>query len=76
MDDLIFCIKRARDGTRTRDPHLGKVVLHQLSHSRLVPAFSSLRRKNGANLSQLKILTVLANNGYSIGILAISQGIF
>jgi len=41
-----------------------------------VPAFSSLRRKNGANLSQLKILTVLANNGYSIGILAISQGIF
>ncbi len=35
MDDLIFCIKRARDGTRTRDPHLGKVVLHQLSHSRI-----------------------------------------
>ena len=26
---------RARDGTRTRDPDLGKVVLHQLSHSRL-----------------------------------------
>ena len=25
---------RARDGTRTRDPDLGKVVLHQLSHSR------------------------------------------
>ena len=27
--------KRARDGTRTRDPDLGKVVLHQLSHSRI-----------------------------------------
>ena len=26
---------RARDGTRTRDPDLGKVVLHQLSHSRM-----------------------------------------
>ena len=25
--------KKARDGTRTRDPDLGKVVLHQLSHS-------------------------------------------
>ena len=29
-----FKTKRARDGTRTRDPDLGKVVLHQLSHSR------------------------------------------
>ena len=27
---------RARDGTRTRDPDLGKVVLHQLSHSRTI----------------------------------------
>ena len=27
---------RARDGTRTRGPDLGKVVLHQLSHSRTV----------------------------------------
>ena len=26
---------RATDGTRTRDPDLGKVVLHQLSHSRI-----------------------------------------
>ena len=26
---------RARDGTRTRGPDLGKVVLHQLSHSRV-----------------------------------------
>ena len=30
-----FLFIRARDGTRTRDPDLGKVVLHQLSHSRL-----------------------------------------
>ena len=28
--------RRARDGTRTRDPDLGKVVLHQLSHSRII----------------------------------------
>ena len=28
-------LRRARDGTRTRDPDLGKVVLHQLSHSRI-----------------------------------------
>lgn len=26
---------RAKNGTRTRDPDLGKVVLHQLSHSRI-----------------------------------------
>ena len=73
MDNPIFYTIRARDGTRTRDPHLGKVVLHQLSHSRLVPAFSSLRRKNGANLSQLKIFTVLTNNRYSIGTIALCQ---
>ena len=28
--------KRARDGTRTRDPNLGKVVLYQLSYSRII----------------------------------------
>ena len=27
-------IARADDGTRTRDPHLGKVMLYQLSHIR------------------------------------------
>ena len=32
----LFCVSmRARDGTRTRGPDLGKVVLHQLSHSRI-----------------------------------------
>ena len=31
-----FLFVRARDGTRTRDPDLGKVVLHQLSHSRIM----------------------------------------
>ena len=31
-----FLFLRARDGTRTRDPNLGKVVLHQLSHSRII----------------------------------------
>ena len=28
-------IARADDGTRTRDPHLGKVMLYQLSHIRV-----------------------------------------
>ena len=32
----LLCFLRARDGTRTRDPDLGKVVLHQLSHSRMM----------------------------------------
>ena len=27
----------AEDGTRTRDPHLGKVMLYQLSHVRVEP---------------------------------------
>ena len=34
----LLYIRRARDGTRTRDPDLGKVVLHQLSHSRIKDA--------------------------------------
>ncbi len=33
---------RAGNGTRTRDPNLGKVVLYQLSYSRITPE-SSLR---------------------------------
>ena len=37
----MFSSRRARDGTRTRDPDLGKVVLHQLSHSRDVKMFIS-----------------------------------
>ena len=27
---------RADDGIRTRDPHLGKVMLYQLSHVRMI----------------------------------------
>lgn len=30
----LFCICKARNGTRTRDFHLGKVALYQLSYSR------------------------------------------
>ena len=33
---------RATDGTRTRDPDLGKVVLHQLSHCRVLIILSKL----------------------------------
>ena len=32
----LLVLLRARDGTRTRDPDLGKVVLHKLSHSRIL----------------------------------------
>ena len=41
-EEAIFVFYRARDGTRTRDPDLGKVVLHQLSHSRI---FTWLRQQ-------------------------------
>ena len=40
LESLFFNMK-ARDGTRTRGPDLGKVVLHQLSHSRILPCFSA-----------------------------------
>ena len=32
--------RRAEDGTRTRDPNLGKVMLYQLSYFRVVAMFS------------------------------------
>ena len=32
---LFSLIKRAENGTRTRDPNLGKVVLYQLSYFRI-----------------------------------------
>ena len=35
----------ADDGTRTRDPHLGKVMLYQLSHVRVS---TTLYRDDGA----------------------------
>ncbi len=34
MDMLLNFKKRAENGTRTRDPNLGKVVLYQLSYFR------------------------------------------
>ena len=36
---ISLCMKRARDGTRTRGLDLGKVALHQLSHSRISYCF-------------------------------------
>lgn len=35
-----FLFIRARDGTRTRDPLLGKEMLYQLSHSRISHLFN------------------------------------
>ena len=34
-ESLLVVKKRAENGTRTRDPNLGKVVLYQLSYFRL-----------------------------------------
>ena len=36
--------KRAENGTRTRDPDLGKVVLYQLSYSRVKSSLVKMRR--------------------------------
>ncbi len=33
-DQLLLNLFRAEDGTRTRDPNLGKVMLYQLSYFR------------------------------------------
>ena len=35
MKKMLFSLIRAENGTRTRDPNLGKVVLYQLSYFRL-----------------------------------------
>ena len=37
--------KRAENGTRTRDPDLGKVVLYQLSYFRLIKIKEVKRRR-------------------------------
>ena len=47
---------RARDGTRTRDPDLGKVVLHQLSHSRILNCCSSYIWYSTTSISELQAL--------------------
>src|SRR5215469_18155394 len=36
---------RADDGIRTRDPHLGKVMLYQLSHVRVLPTTARQRHR-------------------------------
>ena len=36
MDRSFILHSRAGNGTRTRDPNLGKVVLYQLSYSRVL----------------------------------------
>ena len=39
----------AEDGTRTRDPHLGKVMLYQLSHFRVPRNESIIERLEAAD---------------------------
>ena len=46
-------IARADDGTRTRDPHLGKVMLYQLSHIRVVARPEGLA-SNRENINRLR----------------------
>ena len=76
MDDPIFYTKRARDGTRTRDLHLGKVALHQLSHSRILLAFSSSAKKKRQHVlpTIFQFKSSFPNdNSHSIGYVPISQ---
>ena len=42
---LNYTRMRAIDGTRTRDPNLGKVVLHQLSHYRIYFVFADVSQR-------------------------------
>jgi hypothetical protein len=44
----LTCGFGADDGIRTRDPHLGKVVLYQLSHVRMREGRSSLADRHRA----------------------------
>ena len=50
--DTLF-ISRAGNGTRTRDPDLGKVVLYQLSYSR--KWIANIVRKNQSSKPKLLI---------------------
>jgi hypothetical protein len=44
---LTAAVSRAGNGTRTRDPNLGKVVLYQLSYSRVTPPAPAWRSADG-----------------------------
>ena len=46
---LLLLFQRAKDGIRTRDPDLGKVVLYQLSYFRLSSNTVHLRRLSNGN---------------------------
>ena len=39
---MMSILLRAADGTRTRDPHLGKVMLYQLSYNRVALSLARL----------------------------------
>ena len=56
---LFYSINRAENGTRTRDPNLGKVVLYQLSYFR---NFLPLQRGISLNASaKVMLFSELAN---------------
>src|ERR1051325_6351068 len=48
-----FRLTRAGNGTRTRDPNLGKVVLYQLSYSRSRPGSEPMYSARPAQLHSL-----------------------
>jgi hypothetical protein len=54
-----FLKKRAGDETRTRDPHLGKVVLYQLSYSRIFSRIS-FTEFDGANIYTFCFISIVA----------------
>ena len=63
-------LSRATDGVRTRDPDLGKVVLHQLSHSRIFvrigvtgfePATSWSQTRRSSQAEPHPVITVYIN---------------
>src|SRR5687767_4274923 len=56
---------RAGNGTRTRDPNLGKVVLYQLSYSRMDTQYKgqTARGPNGAEDRQRRGETARGRNG-------------
>ncbi len=62
---LNYTRMRAIDGTRTRDPNLGKVVLHQLSHYRIL----SFRAQSRNRTSDTRIFSPLLYQLSYLGIL-------
>ena len=64
VSEFLTLLPRAGNGTRTRDPNLGKVVLYQLSYSRERSLWTiglvELRKRNSNRLPATSFPTVEA----------------